>query len=88
MPDRLDEKNAARAAKANPTAAPTAPTASPATPVAPAKFTAVLQESTGAYRIDPDSQDILVMTTTRLRYGTPEHRAKLHEVMLSLGVRK
>lgn len=85
LPDRLDEKNAARAAKATPTAAPTA---SPATPVTPAKFTAVPQESGGTYRIDPDSQDILVMTTTLLRYGTPEHRAKLHEVMLSLGVRK
>ncbi len=66
LTDRLDEKNAARAAKA----------------------TTVPQESGGTYRIDHDSQDIFVMTTTRLRYGTPEHRAKLHEVMLSLGVRK
>ena len=79
LPDRLDEKNAARAAKANPIAPP---------PVTPATFTTVPQESNGTYRIDHDSQDIFVMTTTRLRYGTPEHRAKLHEVMLSLGVRK
>ena len=85
LTDRLDEKNAARAAKANPIAPPAATSA---LPVTPATFSVVPQESNGTYRVDADSQDIFVMTTTRLRYGTPEHRAKLHEVMLSLGVRK
>lgn len=66
---------------------PEQPTKDAATPIAPATF-APINESMGTWRLDPDSQDIFVLTTTRLRYGTPEHRAKLHEVMLTLGVRK
>lgn len=46
----------------------------------PAKAACVKRETSSTYHIDPDSQDIIV--TTRLRYGTPEHRAQLSEMML------
>lgn len=41
-----------------------------------------------AFVIDPETKDIFVMTTSRLACGTPEHSAKLLEVVLQLGTRK
>jgi hypothetical protein len=40
------------------------------------------------FAIDPDSQDILITTVQRLRYGTVEHRSKMREVLLQLGTRR
>lgn len=57
-----------------------------AEPVAPVKTEH--SEAVNSCRIDSESQDIIITSTVRLRYGTPEHRAKLLEVAHTLGVSK
>lgn len=38
------------------------------------------------WRLDPETQDILVTTTTRYVYGSPEHRTKLMQIAHGIGV--
>lgn len=69
---------------ATPPAAATAPPAMVARPVGPCtKDTTVAPRN---WRIDPETQDILVTTTTRYAYGSPEHRTKLMQIAHGLGV--
>ena len=53
----------------------TAPSAMVARHVAP-----VVKDPPRNWRLDPETQDILVTTVTRYTYGTPEHRRKLLEL--------
>lgn len=68
---------------ATPPAAATAPSAMVARPVAPCVKDAAPPRN---WRIDPETQDILVTTTTRYAYGSPEHRTKLMQIAHGLGV--
>jgi hypothetical protein len=40
---------------------------------------------TRVWKIEPDTGDIIQTTTERIAYGTPEHKARIRDVMLDLG---